>query len=219
MPGGAQAADHGTRQKRPEGLAEPRGGRVLRGGNPHVMPPVVLHVKMPVEHRRQRHLGQPLFHPVRLVAQLMGGVDGDAGGAAGGDRQAQIAVPGQPPGGRHPGGVEKAGVEQRHGHVHRPAVVAVALQFRHGFLRRIGGFLAKQHVEQGDHAEHEQKAEPPHHRPAGEQHHLHGAHRQQHGENTEQPPVATAVAPVAVPVVEGRGIHVVLLLDRTPFNS
>ncbi len=185
VPGGFQAAQHGARQKLPEGFPEAGRGRVLRRGHPHMVAAVVLDEEVPVEHRRQRQFGQPLLQAVVLVAQLVAGIDGDAGGAAGGDRQPQVAVPGQGPGAGHPGGVDESAVQHRHRDVDRIAVIAVVLQLADPVFRRVGGFLAEDHVEQGNHPEHEQKPEPPHHRPTGELDHLHRAHRQQHGEGAQ----------------------------------
>ena len=185
VPGGFEAAQHGARQKFPEAFTETGRGRVFRCGHPHVVATVVFDEEVPVEHRSQNELGQPLFQTVVLVAEFMAGVDGDAGGTAGGNRQPQVAVPGQRPGAGHPGGVDESAVQHRHGNIDRIAVVAVPFQLTDPVFRRVGGFLAEDHIEQGDHPEHEQKAEPPHHRPAGELHHKHRAHRQQHGQRAE----------------------------------
>jgi hypothetical protein len=129
-----------------------------------VVAAVVLDVEMPVGGRREGHLGQPPFHPLTLVTQLVGGVDGDAVDHSDGDHQAGGAddreiVAGPDRAADHQGRVLRRQVE-----VGQPAVVAVGGQPGHRLLGRVAPVVAEQQVDDRDQAEHDDRGEPP--RPA-----------------------------------------------------
>ena len=93
VPGRHGAEPHRTRQESPETFTQARAGRVFRSGDPYMMATVMFGIEVPIEGRSQGDLGQEHFQGLGFVPQLMGGVDGNAGGGPGGHGHAHIRQP------------------------------------------------------------------------------------------------------------------------------
>ena len=167
VPRRAQAAPDRARQEHPEALAEPRARRVLRGRDADVVAAVVLDVEVPVGGARERDLRQPALDVLALVAQLVGGVDGDAADDAHGQRETEVRVPGQVPARPDPAREHEARVLDRDEQVGHPAVVAVGLEALALGLRRVVVGGTEDHVQRRKDHEEDHRADPPPAGPAG----------------------------------------------------
>ena len=194
-PGVAQAADHAARPELVDDLAEPGAGRVLRRRDAGVVAAVVLDEEVAVERLRESDLREPLLVLLALVAELVRGVDADAGDAAERDREADPVDQRQPERGERPAAPDQRGVLHRQEQVGDPPVVAVLLEPGEGVLRRVLGVAADQQVDQRDQAEDEHRPEPPEPAPAGGLDQAPRGHAEQRDHHAEQPQVPLRVAP------------------------
>ena len=196
VPRAAQRAEHRAGQERVERLADPRAGRVLRGGDPDVVAAVVLDVEVPVEALRQGDLGQPALVLLLLVPELVGGVDADAGDHPDAQRQADLVHQRQAAPGDHPAGPHQGGVLDRQVEVGDPPVVPVVLQRLDHVVGRVAAVQAGQQVDDRDDAEDHDRPDPPPHAPAGQRVQPPGDERQGRHHQAEQPQVPLRVGPV-----------------------
>ncbi len=93
LPGAAHAAGQLAQRKAVDALAHAGAGVVLGRGHPAVVAAAVLHREVAVGRHRQHQPGQPLLDRVVLVAQLVGGVQAQAGVATGNKSQHQHRPP------------------------------------------------------------------------------------------------------------------------------
>ena len=198
LPGGAQAPDHGAGQELPEGLAEARARRVLGGGDADVVAAVVLGVEVAVSGLGERDLREPALDEVLLVAELVGGVDGDAAGDADGDREPEGAEGREAAVAPLPAGPDEGEVLEGEVRVRAPAVPAVGLEVGQGGLGRVGGVAADEGVEQRDEPVHEDRPQPPEHPEPGEGCQAPRHDGEQGHEQAERPQVPLAVPPAAL---------------------
>lgn len=186
-PRGAHAADDGTRQEGPERFAVTCARGILGGRDAHVMPAVVLDEEVSVCDRRQRNLREPALEAVRLVPEFMRGVDRDARRRAERQREADVVVPRQRMRADDPHAHEERDVLDERREIDDQAVVALAFEVRHDVFGRVVAVVADQRVENRNHAEREQRAEPPEHVKPRRQRELRGEDRQRDRQRAEQP--------------------------------
>ena len=203
VPRRPEGAPDRARPELVEALTQPGRGGVLRGGDPHVVPAVVLDVEVAVEALRERDLGQPALVGLLLVAELMGGVDADPADAADGDRDPHLVERGQVGVGGQPAGdqgerTHEPDVLDRQEEVGDPAVVAVLLEGLDHVVGRVGAVEPGHEVDgRNDHQDHD-RADPEPHAPPGQAPHPCRDERQRGDDQPDQPEVALPVAPCHV---------------------
>lgn len=147
--------------------------RVLGCRDPDVVAAVVLDVEMAVEGLRESDLGQPAFEVGLLVAHLVGGVDADAAHDGDAERDTDLrpqpeaavdAEPGQAVRRPEVAREHQARQLERDEHVRAVPVVSVVLELFHHFLGRVLAVGSEEPVEDREHDEQQQRADPPPHR-------------------------------------------------------
>ena len=207
-----QAAPGAAEDEQVDRLAPARRRRILGRGDADVVAAIVLDVEVAVPGRGEGDLRQPAFQLVLLVPQLVGGVDADARGDAGGQRQTDGIEDGQVAAAPQVGGRDERAELQRDVGVERPLVVLVGFELGHDLVRRVRAVVADEVVEQRDDDEHDDRPAPPGpvDGPAAEPDPQQGAQPpgEEHGrggDEPEQPQVALRVGP-RVRVDDGLGV-------------
>ena len=129
-------------------LAHAGTGVVLGRGHPAVMAAAVFDREMPVGWHGQCQPCQPLFQGIVLVAELVRGIQPQAGIGAGDIRQQQEGPPREILRARPPGATDQGQEVQRHRGPGQPAVVAIGVELPHDDIGRVVRVLADEGVQE-----------------------------------------------------------------------
>ena len=147
MPGAQECTGEFTGCKLVNAFAHARTGGILRRRYVAVVSAIMIDGEVAIRRDRQHDFRQQFLELRVLVAQLVSGIDREAGSQARDDGEREKRPGAEFLHCRVPGSADQRQEMQRHDDIGEAPVIGIALQLHHDFFRRVIRILAEDHVE------------------------------------------------------------------------